>query len=75
MRETDSQVVIYKAPGGSVSLEVKFQGETVRLSLNQMAELFDRDKSVISRHLGKIFKEKELERESVVAFFATTAAA
>jgi prophage maintenance system killer protein len=74
MSETGSQVVIYKDPGGSVSLEVKLQGETVWLSLNQMAELFGRDKSVISRHLRKVFRDNELDRNSVVAFFATTAA-
>ncbi len=74
MTVSDGQVVLYKAPGGSVSLEIKLQGETVWLSLNQMAELFKRDKSVISRHLHKIFNEKELERRSVVAFFAATAA-
>jgi hypothetical protein len=74
MTAPESQVVIYKAPGGSISLEVKLRGETVWLNLNQMAQLFDRDKSVISRHLRNVFKEKELARNSVVAFFATTAA-
>ena len=74
MTKPERRVVICKAPGGSVSLEVKLQGETVWLNLNQIAELFGRDKSVISRHLHKVFKEKELERNSVVAFFATTAA-
>jgi hypothetical protein len=67
----DSQVVIYKTPGGSVSLDVKLQGETVRLSLNQMAELFARDKSVISRHLRNVYNTGELRRSSTVAFFAT----
>jgi hypothetical protein len=74
MTEAAGKVVLYKAQDGSVSLEVKLRGETVWLSLNQMAQLFDRDKSVISRHLRNVFKEKELERNSVVAFFATTAA-
>jgi prophage maintenance system killer protein len=74
MTEAAGKVVLYKARDGSVSLEVKLRGETVWLSLNQMAQLFDRDKSVISRHLRNVFKEKELERNSVVAFFATTAA-
>lgn len=49
------------------------QEETVWLSLDQMAELFQRDKSAISRHIRNIFDEGELERESVVANFATTA--
>ena len=74
MTEAAGKVVLYKAQDGSVSLEVKLRGETVWVSLNQMAQLFDRDKSVISRHLRNVFKEKELERNSVVAFFATTAA-
>ena len=56
------------------NLEVRLEQETVWLSLNQMASLFGRDKSVISRHLNNIFKSKELSQESVVANFATTAA-
>ena len=47
--------------------------DTVWLSLNQMADLFERDKSVISRHLHNVFKDNELIRNSVVANFATTA--
>ena len=63
------QVVLYQDPDGSISLEVKFEAETVWLSLNQMAELFGRDKSVISRHLRKVFrvrghkKDPTLERQ------------
>ncbi len=68
-----SEIVIYTAKDGHVQLEVNFSEETVWLSLNQMAELFGRDKSVISRHLARIFKAQELNRESVVANFATTA--
>ncbi len=74
MKEPTGNMVLYKAPDGSSSLDVKLRDETVWLSLNQMAQLFDRDKSVISRHLRNVFKEKEVERKSVVAFFATTAA-
>jgi len=74
MNETTGNVVLYKAPDGSISLDVKLRDETVWLNLNEMAQLFDRDKSVISRHLRNVFIEKELERKSVVAFFATTAA-
>ena len=62
------QVVIYKD-----KFEVRLEKETVWLSLNQMANLFERDKSAISRHLRNIFNEKELIRNSVVAKFATTA--
>lgn len=68
------EVVLYRAPDGTVELDVRLQRETVWLSLNQMASLFGRDKSVISRHLNNVFKSNELERDSVVAFFATTAA-
>ena len=71
MAKPNNKVVIYKALGGSVSLEVKLEGETVWLSLNQMADLFERDKSVISRHLRNIYKTRELEQKSTVAFFAT----
>ncbi len=48
MKETTGNVVLYKAPDGSVALDVKLRDETVWLSLNQMAQLFDRDKSVIA---------------------------
>jgi len=68
------QIALYQAPDGTVSLEVKLEAETVWLNLKQMSGLFDRDKSVISRHLRNIFKTGELARDSVVAFFATTAA-
>ena len=68
------EVIIYKAKSGKTALEVKLDQETVWLNLNQMAELFDRDKSVVSRHIRNIFKEGELSSRSVVANFATTAA-
>jgi len=64
--ESKGQIILYKN-----RLEVKLEKETVWLSLNQMVELFERDKSVISRHLHNIFKTKELQRTSTVAFFAT----
>ncbi|MCF7846330.1 MAG: virulence RhuM family protein [Candidatus Peribacteraceae bacterium] len=70
----NSQIVIYKAPNGNLSLDVKLENETIWLSLNEIAELFSKDKSVISRHLKNIFTEHELERSSVVAKNATTAA-
>ena len=68
------EVVVYEAPDGQVRFEVRLERETVWLSLNQMAELFGRDKSVISRHLRNVFESGELEREAVVAKNATTAA-
>ncbi|MBE7445362.1 MAG: virulence RhuM family protein [Planctomycetia bacterium] len=60
------QVIVYKN-----NVEVRLEKETVWLSLNQMADLFGRDKSVISRHLRNIFKTKELDNGATVAFFAT----
>ncbi|MBU3968053.1 MAG: virulence RhuM family protein [Euryarchaeota archaeon] len=65
--------LLYQTKDGKTRLEVAFQGETCWLSLNQLAELFQRDKSVISRHIKNIFDEGELARDSVVANFATTA--
>ena len=56
---------------GLTKLNVNLQNETVCLIIDQMAELFQRDKSTISRHIHKIFKEGELVREATVAFFAT----
>ena len=53
---------------------MRVQDETVWLSLNQLADLFQRDKSVISRHINNVFDEGELVRERVVANYATTAA-
>lgn len=68
-----SNIVIYQASNGSLELKGDFDKETVWASLDQIASVFGRDKSVISRHIKNIFKEGELEENSVVAFFATTA--
>ncbi len=73
-RDKKGEIVLYKAVNGEATLEVRLEQDTVWLSLNQIADLFRRDKSVISRHLRNVFKERELDRKSVVAFFATTAA-
>lgn len=67
------EIIIYKTPQNEVELKVKLEKETVWLSLDQMAFLFNRDKSVISRHIRNIFQEKELNNHSVVAKIATTA--
>lgn len=69
----NSHIEIYKVENGETEISVKLEDETVWLSLNQMVKLFQRDKSVISRHISNIFKEKELDRNSVVAKNATTA--
>lgn len=68
------EIVIFKTSKDGVELKVQLDRETVWLSLDQLANLFKRDKSVISRHIHNIFKEKELFKNSVVANFATTAA-
>ena len=64
------EIVLYQ-PDDSIRLDVRVDDETVWLSLNQLAYLFDRDKSVISRHITNIFKEEELFMASTVANFAT----
>lgn len=70
----DSQIVLYQ-PDESISLHVKIDGafKTVWLSIDQMAELFGRDRSVIGKHVRTIFKEGELQKDSVWAKFAYTA--
>lgn len=70
---TNDQIIIYQAADGQTSIDVKLENDTIWLSLSQLATLFGRDKSVISRHLKNIFKEEELDRNSVVAKNATTA--
>lgn len=70
----DSAIILYQTADGRTTLDFRLQEETVWLSLTQMAELIDRDKSVISRHLRNIFREGELVRAAVVAKNATTAA-
>ncbi|MDR1716807.1 MAG: virulence RhuM family protein [Prevotella sp.] len=67
------EVIIYQMPDGNTTLDVKLDNDTVWLSLSQMANLFNRDKSVISRHINNVFKEGELDSNSVVAKNATTA--
>jgi len=74
MSQTGNQIVIFKSSDGKIAVSVHFDTETVWLSLDQMAELFGRNKSTISRHLKNVFDEGELQRDSVVAKFATTAA-
>ena len=63
---------MYTTEDGLTKIETTFDEDTVWLSLDQMAELFQRDKSTISRHIKNIFQEGELDRNSVVANFATT---
>ena len=69
----NSSIIMYTTKDGLTKIETTFYEDTVWLSLDQMAELFQRDKSTISRHIKNIFEEGELQRNSVVAKFATTA--
>ena len=68
------EIILYQTEDNQTRVQVRLDGQTAWLSLNQLAELFQRDKSVISKHLKNIFEEGELQAGSVVANFATTAA-
>jgi hypothetical protein len=72
--EPQSPFLLYQTSDGQTRLEVRLENETVWLSLNQLAELFQRDKSVISRHIKNVFEEGELKPEATVAKFATVQA-
>lgn len=66
-----SSIILYQTEDGRTRVDVQFKGETAWLSLNQMAELFQRDKSVISKHIKNTFAEGELRTEATIAKFAT----
>ncbi len=68
-----SSIEFYKKYTNAQPIDVRLDGETVWLSLNQLSLLFERDKSVIAKHIKRIYADEELEKNSVVAFFATTA--
>lgn len=69
----DSKIIIYTTEDGLVKIDTTFDSETVWLSIDQMAILYQRDKSTISRHIKNVFEEGELMKDSVVAKYATTA--
>lgn len=69
-----SDLIIFRPQGTKISLEVRLKDDTVWLNLNEIAQVFERDKSAISRHLRNIFETNELQKKAVVANFATTAA-
>ena len=71
MTDTNGQIAIYQTADGRTQIDVRVEKDTLWLTLLQMAELFDRDKSVISRHLKNIFDTGELPREATVAKTAT----
>lgn len=71
--EQQNNIVIYQTENGEDKIDVQLQNETIWLSLDQISSLFQKNKSTISRHIKNIFLAEELDRESVVANFATTA--
>ena len=71
-QKEQNQIILYR-PNDTISLEVRLENETVWLTQEMMSDLFQRNKSTISRHIKNIFQEKELLEASVVAKFATTA--
>jgi len=71
MNSKNSEIIIYQTDDGKTRVDVRMENETVWLALNQMAELFQRDKSVISRHIKNIFDEGELAEQGTVAKYAT----
>lgn len=70
----NGNIIIYQSKDGQIKVDVRFEKDTVWLSIDQMSVLFGRNKSTISRHIKNIFEEEELSPQSVVAKFATTAA-
>lgn len=73
MDEKQKNIAIYQSSNGETQIDVQIENQTIWLSLDQISSLFQKDKSTISRHIKNIFSSEELERESVVANFATTA--
>ncbi|MGD0283159.1 MAG: virulence protein RhuM/Fic/DOC family protein [Dissulfurispiraceae bacterium] len=67
------QIIIYQSPDGTTGIEVHLEAETVWLTQDQMAELFGRERSVITKHLRNVFREGELDKAAVRAKFAHTA--
>ena len=71
MSENNTSLIMYQTEDGQTKIEVHMENETVWLSLDQMAELFQRDKSTISRHIKNVYTEGELDEKATVANFAT----
>lgn len=70
----NSRIIIYQSDDGRTSVDVRFQGETTWLTQAQLVALFQSSKSNVSEHIKHIFEEKELDQDSVVRNFRTTAA-
>ena len=73
MLEQQKNIAIYQSADGKMQIDVHLQEQTIWLSLDQISSLFQKDKSTISRHIKNVFLSEELDKESVVANFATTA--
>ena len=71
MSDNKGELIIYQTEDGQTKIDVRMDNETVWLSLDQMAELFQRDKSTISRHIKNVLQEGELTEDATVASFAT----
>jgi len=71
MKKRDDVIILFKTNDEKITVDVRFDEETVWLTLDQMAELFERDKSTISRHIRNVFDDGELTRETTVANFTT----
>ena len=70
----NGQIILFQTQGGETKIEVRLANETVWLTADQMAELFQRNKSTISRNIKNVLESGELQRDSVVAISASTAA-
>jgi len=64
------EVIVYEAPDGEARVDVRFDRETVWLTRQQMAELFGRDRSVVTRHIRNVFRERELDPKATCVKFA-----
>lgn len=71
MKKPNDYIILFKTEDEKISVDVRFDEETVWLTLDQMASLFERDKSTVSRHIKNVYEEGELERSSTAANFAT----
>lgn len=73
-QEGRGEVVLYETPDGKAALDVRLQGETVWLSQKQMGELFDKNVRTVSEHVRNVFRDRELDKSSVIRNFRITAA-
>lgn len=67
-----NEIIIYQTSDNTTQIDVRFEGETFWLTQNQIAELFQKDRTVITRHINNVFHTGELEEEVVCAKFAHT---